>query len=90
MPRIIIGACPDADRPPTPPSSCSVEADDPDWSKLVVRSDEVPTISPEFLASERRGMSPDLYAQEYECAFGKAGAALFTLDRINALFGEAS
>ena len=67
-----------------------VEADDPGWSKLVVRSDEVPTISPEFLASERRGMSPDLYAQEYECVFGKAGAALFTLERIDALFGEAS
>ena len=67
-----------------------LKADDPDWSKLVVRSDEVPTISPDFLASERRGMSPDAYAQEYECVFGKAGAALFTLDRINALFGEAS
>jgi hypothetical protein len=67
-----------------------VSGDDPAWARFTVRSDEVPTISPEFLASERREMSPDAYAMEYECAFGKAGAALFSIDRISRLFGDAS
>ena len=62
----------------------------PDWAKFEVRSDSVPSISPEFLASERSSMSADEYAREYECAFGKAGASLFTLERINSLVLEAS
>lgn len=56
-----------------------------DWARFEVRSDSVPSISPEFLASERRSMTADEYAREYECAFGKAGASLFTLDRIASL-----
>lgn len=62
-----------------------VKAEDPDWARIVVRSDEVATISPAFLAAERRALSPDAYAMEYECAFGKAGASLFTVDRIASL-----
>ena len=30
-------------------------------------------------------MSPDSYAREYECAFGKAGASLFTAERLAGL-----
>jgi hypothetical protein len=56
--------------------------DDPSWARFSVRSDEVPTIAPEFLEAERRAMSPDSYASEYECRFGKAGASLFTAERI--------
>lgn len=59
-----------------------VTGDDPDWARFTVRSDEVPTISPDFLAAERRAMSPDAYAREFECEFGKAGASLFTADRL--------
>ncbi len=62
-----------------------VTADDPGWSRFVVRSDEVSTIAPEFLATERRSMGPDSYAREYECQFGKAGASLFTADRLAGL-----
>lgn len=62
-----------------------VTGDDPAWARFVVRSDEVPTISPEFLESERRAMGPDAYATEYECVFGKAGATLFTADRLASL-----
>lgn len=65
-----------------------VTSDDPAWTRLTVRSDEVPTIRSEFLAAERRAMSPDTFAMEYECQFGKAGASLFTLDRIAALFPD--
>lgn len=55
---------------------------DPDWARFVIRSDEVPTISPAFLASERRAMSPDAFAAEYECQFGHSGASLFSADRL--------
>jgi len=57
------------------------------WAFIKVRSDEVPTIAPEFLASERASMSPELYAQEYEATFGTigGGGALFTPERIASL-----
>lgn len=59
-----------------------VTGDDPGWARFTVRSDEVPTIAPEFLEAERRAMSPDAFAREYECVFGKSGASLFTADRL--------
>jgi hypothetical protein len=62
-----------------------IEAADPDWARFTVRSDEVPTISPEFLAGERKSMSPDEYAREFETQFGKAGASLFSAERIASL-----
>ncbi len=62
-----------------------VTTDDPDWARFTVRSDEVPTISADFLTAERRAMSPDSYAREYECTFGKAGASLFTAERLAGL-----
>jgi phage FluMu gp28-like protein len=62
-----------------------VTAEDPAWSRYTIRSDEVPTITPAFLAAERRAMSPDAYATEYECQFGKAGATLFTAERLAGL-----
>jgi hypothetical protein len=67
-----------------------VTADDPELARFTVPSDSVPTISAAFLEAERRAMSPDAFAAEYECRFGSAGASLFSLDRINALFEEAS
>jgi hypothetical protein len=60
----------------------AVIADDPEWARFTVRSDEVSTISPDFLEAERRAMSPGAFATEYECAFGKLGASLFTAERI--------
>jgi hypothetical protein len=60
-------------------------AEDPAWAKYVIRSDEVPTISAEFLEQERRSMAPDAYAAEYEAVFGKAGASLFTIDQLAGL-----
>jgi hypothetical protein len=62
-----------------------VEDEDPGWARFVVRSDEVPTISAEFLEAERRAMTADAYATEYECQFGRAGATLFTAERIASL-----
>jgi hypothetical protein len=62
-----------------------VKADDPAWAHFTIRSAEVPTISVEFLEAERRAMSPDTFAGEYECTFGKSGATLFTAERIASL-----
>jgi hypothetical protein len=62
--------------------------DDPDWARLTVRSDEVATISPDFLDAERRAMTPDAYAAEYLCEFGKVGASLFTADMLAGLVLE--
>lgn len=63
----------------------AVRAADPEWAHLVVRSDAVPTVSREFLASERRAMSPDAYASEYECEFGRLGGSLFSAQRLASL-----
>jgi hypothetical protein len=59
-----------------------VTADDPEWARYTVRSDEVPTIGAAFLEAERRALGPDAYSTEYQCQFGKAGATLFTAERI--------
>ena len=64
-------------------------SDDPAWSRFHVRSDEVPTVSAEFLAGQRRSLSPDAFATEFECAFGRSGAGLFSLDQVNSMFVEA-
>ena len=56
------------------------------WAFLKVRSDEVPTISPDFLERERREMAPDLYAQEYEAEFALGGGrSLFNLAQLGSL-----
>jgi len=60
-------------------------ANDPAWAHFRVRSADVSTISADFLAGERRAMSADAYAAEYECTFGRTGASLFTADRIASL-----
>lgn len=62
-----------------------VTGDAPEWGRFTVRSDEVPTISAEFLEAQRRDMSPDAYAAEFECAFREAGASLFTAEGIAGL-----
>jgi len=55
------------------------------WQRFTVRSDEVPTISAEFLAAERQAMGEAAYATEYMCTFGAAGASLFTAERLAGL-----
>lgn len=66
--------------------------DDPpeDWHYLRVRSDEVPTITPAFLERERREMTPELYAQEYEAEFAPSGGGLFTTAMVETMFERKS
>jgi hypothetical protein len=62
-----------------------VTGDDPSWARFTVPSASVPTISSAFLESERQALGPEVYAREYECQFAKAGATLFTAERIASL-----
>ena len=62
-----------------------VTGEAPGWARFTVPSDFVPTISTEFLDSERQALGPDIYAREYECVFAKAGATLFTADKLASL-----
>lgn len=54
----------------------------PGWLYMKVRADEVPTITPEFLAKERAELTTDLYAAEYEAEFQASGGlgALWSAD----------
>lgn len=59
------------------------------WASFRVRSDEVPTISPEFLELSRREMAADLFAQEYLAEFGHASVtSLFSPSQIDDLFAQ--
>jgi Terminase large subunit, T4likevirus-type, N-terminal len=61
----------------------------PDWTSLVVRSDEASTIDPAFLERERSEMAADLFGMEYEATFGTGavgGVGLFTPEMIDSMF----
>lgn len=60
-------------------------SNDPTWAQFRVSSEDVPTISPEFLAAERATLGEDEYAQEYLGRFAQAGMGLVDPDRLNAL-----
>lgn len=63
-----------------------VTADDPDWTRITVRTDEVETVSADWLEAERRAMTPDEFDREYMAIFGKAGGGLFSLEQLAPLF----
>jgi len=48
------------------------------WQRIRITAAECPRISPEFLAEERRAMTPALYASEYECEFSDVIDAVFS------------
>lgn len=59
-----------------------------DWAKFSVRSDEVRSISAEFLERERATMTPEKFAQEYEATFTNPGLGLIDAERLKTLTGE--
>ena len=63
----------------------SIRDADPTWAHFRVRSDEVPTFDPELLEFYRRKYAPDFFAREFMCEFGRTGASLFSLERLNGL-----
>lgn len=59
--------------------------DDPSWAKFRVSSEDVPSIDPAFLASERAHMTEDEYAQEYLGEFARPGSGLVDPERLKEL-----
>jgi Terminase large subunit, T4likevirus-type, N-terminal len=55
-----------------------------DWQRTRITAADCPRISPEFLAEERRTMTPALYASEYECEFSDVIDAVFAHDDVMA------
>jgi hypothetical protein len=58
---------------------------DPGWTKYQVSSEDVSTISPAFLASEKMKLTDDEYAQEYLGQFASPGLGLVDPDRLKEL-----
>ena len=54
------------------------------WVVRVVPADQIPTISPDFLAAELASMGKSVFAREYLCDFAQGGAGLFTLAQLRA------
>jgi hypothetical protein len=48
------------------------------WERCLIRADQCPRITPDFLAEERRALGPRWYCQEYECSFEDCVGAVFT------------
>lgn len=63
-------------------------ADPKRWARFEVTSEEVPTISKEFLERERARMSEEEYMQEYGAKFTNPGLGLIHPDRLRDLTGE--
>lgn len=58
------------------------------WAHFSVTSEEVGTITPEFLAAERALLPPEKFAQEYLGQFTSPGLGLVDPDRLRELTGE--
>jgi hypothetical protein len=56
--------------------------DDPAWTRLRVRSDEVPSISPGYLEQARRTLGPWAYSREHLAEFGAGGTSVFSEERL--------
>ena len=57
-----------------------------DWERFTVRADEVPRISPAFLAEEERTIGTWFYRQEYLCEFADAATAAFSQEDVDNAF----
>ena len=55
---------------------------------MLIRATDVPRISPEFLAAERRTMTAARYRQEYEASFEETEDSVFRNDDIQAAFSD--
>jgi Terminase large subunit, T4likevirus-type, N-terminal len=68
------------------------------WERYEIPIENVPRISEEFLAEERRALPTRIFDQEYRCQFVELDDAVFSLDDVDSaftdevqpLFGEAS
>jgi hypothetical protein len=58
------------------------------WQRYSVTALECPRIPPEFLAEERRLMTPAAFSSEYECAFVSPNSALFPAEDVHAALDD--
>jgi hypothetical protein len=58
---------------------------DPDWTTLLVKSEEASTISKDFLARELASMGPVRFAAEYGASFEESGVGWFDIERLQSL-----
>lgn len=65
------------------------QADDPLWSKYQVSSEDVATISKDFLASEKAKLTEEEYAQEYLGRFAAPGLGLVDPEKLKDLTQKA-
>ncbi len=56
-----------------------------EWLKIKVTADQIPRISPEFLANERLNMTEAQFRQEYFGEFMEAEGAVFSSDLFRSL-----
>jgi hypothetical protein len=59
-----------------------------DWERVMVTADQVPRISPGFLAEERRALGNRWFAQEYMCSFESTVDAVFDYRDIQAALSD--
>jgi hypothetical protein len=57
-----------------------------EWQRFQVSADQVPRITPEFLAEERRALGSRWFEQEYMCTFGELEGAVFSREAIDRMF----
>ncbi len=61
-----------------------VEAEgDEDWTRLMLKASETGLLDPKELADARKMMTPDEYAQEYECSFEAAVRGAYYAQEMN-------
>lgn len=60
-----------------------------EWQRIKVTAEQIPRISPAFLAAERRALGEQWFAQEYGCAFLDNEWQLFPTDLILAAADDA-
>jgi len=52
------------------------------WTKFLVKTEESPRISREFLDEEREVLGEEFYAQEYECVFTETAHGVFDIEAL--------
>jgi hypothetical protein len=52
------------------------------WTKFLVKTEESPRISREFLKEEREVLGEEFYAQEYECVFTASAHGVFDVEAL--------
>lgn len=57
--------------------------DDPDWTRLMLKASETGLLDAKELADARKMMTPDEYAQEYECSFEAAVRGAYYAHEMN-------